>query len=80
MVGRQTGPVGSSVIEHLVLEGTFKGHLVQPLCNRQEHLQLDQFAQSPIQLDLEYFQGWHIYNPSGQPVPMFCYPPCKEVY
>ena len=24
------------------LEGTFKGHLVQPRCNEQGHLQLDQ--------------------------------------
>lgn len=26
------------------LEGTFKGHLVQPLCHEQGHLQLDQVA------------------------------------
>ena len=44
------------------LEGTFKGHLVQPSCNEQGHLQLDQVAQSPVQPDLEYFQGWGTYN------------------
>jgi len=44
----------------VVLEGTFKGHLAQPRCNEQGHLQLDQVAQSPIQPDLECFQGWDI--------------------
>jgi len=41
------------------LEGTSKGHLVQILCNQQEHLQLDQTAQSPVLLDLEclHFYG-----------------------
>ena len=37
------------------LEGTLKGHLVQLPCNEQEHLQLDQGAQSPVQPDLECF-------------------------
>jgi len=37
------------IIECFGLEGTFKGHLIQPLCNEQGHLQLDQVAQSPIQ-------------------------------
>ncbi|KAK4823689.1 hypothetical protein QYF61_005755 [Mycteria americana] len=32
--------------------GTFKGHLVQPPCNEQGHLQLDQVAQSPSKLTL----------------------------
>ncbi|KAK4807110.1 hypothetical protein QYF61_018451 [Mycteria americana] len=34
------------------LEGNFKGHLVQPPCNEQGHLQLDQVAQSPDKLTL----------------------------
>jgi len=40
------------------LEGTFKGHLVQPPCNEQGHLPLDQVAQSPIQPDLVRFKQW----------------------
>ena len=47
----------SIIIESFGLEGTFKGHLVQPPCNEQAHLQLDQVAQSPVQPDLECFQG-----------------------
>ena len=52
------------------LEGTFKGHLVQPPCHGQGHLALDQVAQSPVQPGLEHFQGWGIHNFSGQPVPV----------
>ena len=37
------------IIESFGLEGAFKGHLVQLLCNEQGHLQLDKIAQSPIQ-------------------------------
>jgi len=40
------------------LEGTFRGHLVQCLCDEQGHLQLDQTAQSPVQPDREHLQGW----------------------
>ena len=65
-------------MEYFELEGTFKGQLVQFLCNEQGHLQLDQVAQSPIQRDLECFQGWGIYNLSGQPVPVFHHPHCKR--
>jgi len=43
------------------LEGTPKGHPVQPPWNKQGHLQLDQVAQSPVQPNLECFQGWGIY-------------------
>ncbi|KAK4817094.1 hypothetical protein QYF61_027925 [Mycteria americana] len=57
------------IIEWFGLEGTFKGHLVQPPCKKQGHLQLDQVAQSPFQPGLECFQGWGIYHLSGQPVP-----------
>ena len=38
-----------SIIKPLDLEGTLKGHLVQPPCNEQGHLQLAQVVQSPIQ-------------------------------
>jgi len=30
------------------LEGTFKGHLVQPPCSEQGQLPLDQVAKSPV--------------------------------
>ena len=40
------------IIECFGLEGTFKGHLAQTLCSEQGHLQLDQVAQSPVQLAL----------------------------
>ena len=50
---------GDQTIETFELEGTSKGHLVQILCNQQEHLQLDQTAQSPVQLDLECL---HLYG------------------
>jgi len=48
------------IIECFGLEGTFRGHLVQPPCNEQGHLQPDQVAQSPVQPGLECFQGWGI--------------------
>jgi len=69
----------SRIIEYFGLEGTFKGHLVQPPCNKQEHLPLDQVAQSPIQPDLECFQGWSIYHLSGQPALVFHHPQCKKI-
>jgi len=43
-------------------EGTLKGHLVQLPCREQEHLQLDQGAQSPVQPDLECLQGQSIHH------------------
>ncbi|KAK4823976.1 hypothetical protein QYF61_008595 [Mycteria americana] len=70
--------VAVRIVERFGLEGTFKGHLVQPRCNEQGHLQLDQVAQSPVQPGLECFQGWSIYHLSGQPVPVFHHPQCKE--
>jgi len=66
------------IIEQFGLQGTFQGHLVQPPCNKQGHLLLDQAAQSPIQPNLECFQGWGIHHLSGQPVPVFHYPHCKK--
>jgi len=50
---------------------TFKGHLVQPPCDEQGYLPLDQVAQSPSQPDLEDFQGWGIYHLSGLPSAVF---------
>ena len=50
------------------MEGPFKGHLVHPPCIDQGHLQLEQVTQSPVQPDLECFQGWGIYLLSGRSV------------
>ena len=50
--------VNHRITECFGLEGTFRCHLVQPPCSEQGHLQLDQAAQSPVQPDLECFQGW----------------------
>ena len=55
------------LVEWFGLEATFKGHLVQPRCSEQGHLQLDQVAQSPVQPDLECFQGWGLHYLSGNP-------------
>jgi len=43
------------IIESFELEGTFE---LQPPCNEQGCLQLDQGAQSPILPDFECLQGW----------------------
>jgi len=40
------------ITESLELEGISKGHPVQLPCNEQEHPQLYQVAQSPVQPDL----------------------------
>ena len=45
------------IIKLSELEGTFKVHLVQCLCNKQGHLQLDQGAQSPSSLTLSVFRN-----------------------
>ena len=66
------------ITECFGLKGTFRGHLAQPACSEQGHLQLDQVAQSPIQPGLEYFQGWGIYHLSGKPIPVFHHPHCKK--
>lgn len=58
------------LIEYLGLKGTFKGHPVQPPCNEQGPLLLDQVGQSPIQPDLECVQRRRIHPHSGQPVPI----------
>jgi len=62
------------------LEGTPRGHLVQPPCSKQGDLQLDQVAQSPVKPDFECFQAWGLRYPSGQPVPVFHHPHGKKFF
>lgn len=50
-------PGTAVVVEAFELERTHKGHLVQLRCHEQEHLQLDQVVQSPVQPDLVCLQG-----------------------
>jgi len=66
------------IIECFGLEGTFRGHLAQPPCSEQGHLQLDQVAQSPVQPGLECFQGGGLHCFSGQSVPVFHSPHGKK--
>ena len=66
------------ITEWFGLEGIFRGHPVQPPGNEQAHLPLDYVAQSPIQPDLECFQGWGIYHLSGQPIPVPHHPHRKK--
>ena len=58
-------PGDHRIIECFELEGTFRGHLAQPPCSEQGYLQPEQVAQSPIQPDLECFQGWDLHYLSG---------------
>jgi len=58
-------PGTAIVIESFELERTHKGHLVQVPYHEQGHLQLDQFAQRPVQPDLVCLQGWSTYHLSG---------------
>jgi len=44
-------------LEWFELEWTPKGRVVQLSCSEQEHPQLDQVAQSPVQPDRECLQG-----------------------
>jgi len=62
------------ITEWFGLEGTFKGHIVQPPCQGQGHFSLDQVAQSPIQPDLGHFQGCRMHSFSGNPVPLSHHP------
>lgn len=48
---------------------------VSPIpCNEQEHLQLDEVTQNPVQPDLKCFKGRGIHHLSGKPVPVFHHP------
>ena len=60
------------------MEGTLKGHPVHLPCNEQEHLQLDQGAQSPLEPDFECLQGQSIHHLSGQHVPVPHHTYCKK--
>jgi len=56
-----------------------KYHLVPtPPHHGQGHLPPDQFDQSPIQADIEYWQGGDIHSFSGQPVPGPHHPHSEE--
>jgi len=66
-------------VEWFGLEGSFKGCLDQPSCNKQGHLQLGQVARSPVQPGLECFQGWGNDHLSGKPGPGFCHSHCKKL-
>jgi len=66
---------------HMVgLGATFEGHLVQPPCSKQGHLQLGQVAQSPIQPSLECSQGVGIDHLSGKPGPGPHHPHREEFF
>jgi len=67
------------VIELFESEGIIKCHLVQPFCNEQGHIQLDQVAQSPVQPSPECFQGQSIHHINGQPAPVPYHPHCKRL-
>ena len=67
------------ITEWFGLEGTLKILQFQPPCRGQGHLPLDQVAQSPMQHDLEHFQGGGIHSFSGQPVPVSHHPHSKKL-
>lgn len=66
------------IIECIWLEGSFKSHLVLPLCNERGHIPLNQVAQTLVQPNLKCFQGWGMDLLSGQPVPMSHHCHCKK--
>lgn len=55
-----------SITECFALEGTFKGHAVQPHCHEQGHLQKDHVTQNPIQPYCEGAQRLGFYHLSWQ--------------
>lgn len=63
----------NKIIECLELEGVSRIIVFQSSRHGQGsqllHQILDQIAQDPVQLGLEYFQEWYFYNISGQSVP-----------
>lgn len=61
------------------VEKGLKDNLISSPCCEQGHLLLDQLAQSPIQHDLELFQGWGIHAFSGQHVPVLHHSISKEL-
>jgi len=66
------------ITECFGLDGTFRGHLAQPPCSEQGHLQPDRVAQSPVRPGLGCSQGWDLHHLSGQPGPGFHCPHCKK--
>jgi len=64
----------SRFLESFGLEGTFKGHLVQPPCSKQGHLQLGQVAQSPVQPELGLNRNvmWKTRVPAGSSAVGWC--------
>lgn len=60
-------------MEEFVLEGIFKGHLVQPLAISRSIFNYNRWFRA-----LEYFQPWEIHHPSGQLVLEFYHSHCKE--
>jgi len=56
------------ITEWLRLEGTSGDHLIWCPCSKQG--QLEQVAQSHVQLGFEYLQGWGLHNISQQPFPV----------
>jgi len=68
------------IIERFGLEGTFKDHLLQTPCRGQEHLSLNQVAQSPIQPDFEHSKSWYIHNFSRQHIPVPHYAHLKNFF
>lgn len=61
------------------LKGALKINYLQHSCYGQGHFPLDQSVESPIQTDLEHFQGWDMNGFSGQPVPVTKHPQIKEL-
>ena len=60
--------LGVQIIERFELEGALKDNLVQTACRVQEHLSLDQIAQTPVHPDCEHFHWWGIHNFSEKPL------------
>jgi len=68
------------ITESVGLEGTFKGHLVQYPCSEQEHLPLDQVAQSPIQLTLNVSKHGTSTTSLGNPLQCFTTLTAKNLF
>lgn len=78
MLSQQTDARKTQNHKTVWIEVTFKGHLVQPPCLDQGHIQLDEVFQNPIQPDLEFFQGCGIYHLYGRSVAVFQHPLCNK--